>query len=59
MAYEDPLANEDSNHGEIDDKDLAGLPVVSVEDRVSRSHLNSASNTQTVDDNKRPVRKNP
>ena len=59
MAYEDALAIEDSNHGEIDDKDLAGLPVVSVEDRVSRLHLNSASNTQTVVDNKRPVRKNP
>ena len=59
MAYEDALANEDSNHGEIDDKDLAGLLVVSVEDCVSRLHLNSASNTQTVVDNKRPVRKNP
>ena len=59
MAYEDALAIEDSNHGEIDDKDLAVLPVVSVEDCVSRLHLNSASNTETVVDNKRPVRKNP
>ena len=59
MAYEDALAIEDSNHEEIDDKDLAGLPVVSVEDCVSRLHLNYASNSQTVVDNKRPVRKNP
>ena len=60
MAYEDAFAIEDySNHGEIDDKDLAGLPVVSVEDRVPRLHLNSSSNTQTVFDNKRPVRRNP
>ena len=59
MAYEDALAIEDFNHEEIDDKDLAGLPVVSVEDCVSRLHLNYASNTQTVVDNKRPVRKNP
>ena len=59
MAYEDALVIEDSNHEEIDDKVLAGLPVVSVEDCVSRLHLNSASNTQTVVDNKRPVRKNP
>ena len=27
MAYEDALAIEDSNHGDIDDKNLAGLPV--------------------------------
>ena len=33
VAYEDALAIEDSNHGDIDDKDLAGLPVDSVEDR--------------------------
>ena len=33
VAYEDTLAIEDSNHGDIDDKDLAGLPVDSVEDR--------------------------
>ena len=42
-AYEDTLAIEDSNYGNIDDKDLAGLPVYNVEDRVSRLHLNSAS----------------
>ena len=59
MAYEDALAIEDSNHEEIDDKNFAGLPVVGVEDCVSRLHLNSASNTQTFVDNKRPVRKNP
>ena len=35
----------------------AGLPVDSVEDRVSRLHLNSASNTETVVDDKRPVGK--
>ena len=57
MAYEDAPAIEDSNHGYIDDKDLAGLPVDSVEDRVSRLHLNSASNTETVVDDKRPVGK--
>ena len=44
-AYEDTLAIEYSNYGNIDDKDLPGLPVDSVEDRVSRLHLNSASNT--------------
>ena len=59
MAYEDALAIEDSNHEEIGDKDLAGLPVVSVEDCVSRLHLNYASNTQTVVDNKHPLVKNP
>ena len=57
MAHEDALAIEDSNHGDIDDKDLAGLPVDGVEDRVSRLHLKSASNTQTVVDDKRPVGK--
>lgn len=57
MAYEGAFAIEDSNRGDIDDKDLAGLPVDSVEDRVSRLHLNSASNTQTVVKNKRPVGK--
>ena len=36
---------------------MAGLPFDSVEDRVSRLHLNSASNTQTVVDDKRPVGK--
>ena len=41
VAYEDALAIEDSNHGDIDDINLAGLPVDSVEDRVSRLHLNS------------------
>ena len=55
MAYEDALVIEDSNHGDIDDKNLAGLPVDRVEDRVSRLHLNSASNTQTIVDDKRPV----
>ena len=55
MAYEDALPTEDSNHGDIDDKDLAGLPVNSVEDPDSRLHLNSASNTQTVVDDKRPA----
>ena len=59
VAYEDALAIEDSNHGDIDDKDLAGLPVDSVEDRVSFSHLNSVYNTQTVVDDKRPVGKEP
>ena len=59
MAYEDALAIEDSNHEEIDDKDLTGLRVVGVEDCVSRLHLNAASNTQTFVGNKRPVRKNP
>ena len=48
VAYEGAFAIENSNHGDIDDKNLAGLPVDSVEDRVSRLHLNSASNTQTV-----------
>ena len=57
MAYEDELAIEDSNHGHIDDINLAGLPVGSVGDRVSRLHLNSTSNTQTVVDNKHPVGK--
>ena len=57
MAYEDALPIEDSNHGDIDNKDLAGLPVNSVEDRDSRLHLNSASNTQTVVDDKRPAGK--
>ena len=51
MAYEGAFAIEDSNHGDIDDKDLAGLPV----DSVSRLRLNSASNTQTVVDGKRLV----
>ena len=55
MAYEDALTITDSNH--IDDKDLAGLPIDSVEDRVSRLYLNSDSNTQTVVDDKRPVGK--
>ena len=50
------VAIEDSNHGDIDDKDLARFPVDNVEDRVSRLHLNSASTTQTVVDN-RPVGK--
>ena len=59
VSYEDALAIEDSNHGDIDDKDLAGLPVDSVEDRVSLLHLNSASNTQTVVDDKCPVGKEP
>ena len=38
LAYEDAIAKEEdfSNHGDIDDKDLKGLPVDSVEDRVSR-----------------------
>ena len=57
MAHENALAIEDSNHGDIDDKDLAGLPVDGVEDRVSRLHLKSASNTQTVVDDKRSVGK--
>ena len=48
MAYEDALPIEDCNHGDIDNKDLTGLPVNSVEDRDSRLHLNSASHTQTV-----------
>ena len=56
MAHEDALAIEDSNHGDIDDKDLAGLPVEDEEDRVSLLYLKSASNTQTVDD-KRSVGK--
>ena len=59
MAYEDAFAIEDSNYGDIDDKDLAGLPVVSGQDSVSRFHLNSASNAETVVDKKRPVGKNP
>ena len=57
MAYEDALAIEDSNQGDIDAMNLAGLPVDSVEDRVSRLHLNSTSNTQTVVDDKYPVGK--
>ena len=57
MAYEDALAIEDSNQRDNDDKDLAGLPVDSVEDRVSHLHLNSASNTQTVVGDKFPVGK--
>ena len=57
VAYEDALAIEDSNHGDIDDINLAGLPVDSVEDLVSRLHLNSTSNTQTVVDDKHPVGK--
>ena len=57
VAYEDEPAIEDSNHGHIDDINLAGLPVDSVGDRVSRLHLNSTSNTQTVVDNKHPVGK--
>ena len=57
VAHEDALAIEDSNHGDINDKDLAGLPVDDVEDRVSRLHLKSASNTQTVADDKRSVGK--
>ena len=44
----------DSYHGNIDDKNLAGF---SIEDRVSRLHPNSVSNTQTVVDDKRPVGK--
>ena len=57
MAYEDALAIEDSNHGDINDKDLEGLPVDGVEDRVLRSHLTLAFNTQTVVDDERPVGK--
>ena len=57
MAHEDDLAIEDSNHGHIDDKVLSGLPIADVEDRLSRLHLKSASNTQTVADDKRPVDK--
>ena len=57
MTYEDALAIEDSNQRDNDDKDLAGLPVDSVEDRVSHLHLNSASNTQTVVGDKFPVGK--
>ena len=57
MAYEDALAIKDSNH--IDDKNLAGLPIDSVEDCVSRLYLNSDSNTQTVVDDKRPIGKEP
>ena len=57
MAHEDALAIEGSNHGDIDDKDLAGLPVDGVENRFSRLHLKSASNTQTVVDDKRSVGK--
>ena len=57
MAHEDGIAIEDSNHGDIDDKDFAGLPVDGAEDRVSRLHSRSASNTQTVVDDKRPVGK--
>ena len=57
VAYEDALAIEDSDHGDIDDINLAGLPVDSVEGRVSRLHLNSTSNTQTVVDDKHPVGK--
>ena len=37
--------------------DLAGLPIDSIEDRVSRLYLNSDSDTQTVVDDKRPVGK--
>ena len=57
MAHEDALAIEDSNHGDIDDKVLSGLPIDDVEDRLSRLLLKSASNTQTVADDKRPVGK--
>ena len=57
VAYEDALSIEDSNHGDIDDKDLAGLPVDSVKDRLTRLHLNSASKTQTDVKNKRLVGK--
>ena len=57
MAYEDALAIEDSNHGDINDRDLEGLPVDGVKDRVLRSHLTLASNTPTVVDDERPVRK--
>ena len=57
MAYEDALAIEDSNHGDINNKDLGGLPVDGVEDRVLRSHLTLTSNTQTVVDDERPVGK--
>ena len=53
---EDDFAIKDSNH-RFNDKDLAGLPVDRVENRVSRLHLNSASSTQTVVDDKRPVGK--
>ena len=55
MAHKDDLAIEDSNHGDIDDKELAGLPVDGVEDRASRLHLTSAFNTHTVVDDKRCV----
>ena len=57
MAHKDDLAIEDSNHGDIDDKVLSGLPIDDVEDRLSRLLLKSASNTQTVADDKRPVGK--
>ena len=57
VAYEDALAIEDSNQGDIDAINLVGLPVDSVEDRVSRLHLNSTSNTQPVVDDKHPVGK--
>ena len=57
MANEDAPAIEDSNHGDIDDINLVALPVGSVEDRVSRLHLNSTSSTQTVVGDKRPVGK--
>ena len=59
VAYEDALAIEDSNHEDIDDINLARLPVDNVEDRVSRLHLNSTSNTQTVVNDKYPVGKEP
>ena len=57
MAYEDAFVIEDSNQRDNDDKDLAGLPVDSVEDRISSVHLNSASNTQTVIGDKCPFGK--
>ena len=57
VAHEDALAIEDSNHEDTDDKDLPGLPVDDVEDRLSRLHLKSASNNQTVADDKCPVGK--
>ena len=57
VAHEDALAIEDCNHGDIDDKDLAGLPFDGVEDRVSRLHLKSASNTHTVVGDNRSVGK--
>ena len=55
VAHKDDLAIEDSNHGDIDDKDLKGLPVDGVEDRASRLHLKSASNAHTAVDDKRCV----